>query len=76
MLANAGVKTDNDKQLIFLDERLVKDALRSAPKTISICSRGGKDYTIPHEGVQLVSTDGQPAAVFDVSTGRKRPSTL
>ena len=76
MLAKAGVKTDEKKQLTFLDERFVNDALRSAPKSVKICSRGGKDYTIPQEGVQLVSTDGQPAAVFDIGSGKKRPSTL
>src|SRR5512137_576004 len=64
MLADAGVRTDEKKQLIFLDERLIKEALRTAPKSIKICSRSGKDYTIPQEGVQLVSPDGQPAAVF------------
>jgi trimethylamine--corrinoid protein Co-methyltransferase len=76
MLAKAGVRTDRKKQLIFLDERLVNDALKSAPRSIKICSRGGRDYTIPQDGVQLVSTDGQPAAVLDLGTGRRRPSTL
>ena len=76
MLADAGVRTDEKKQLIFLDERFIKEALRSAPKSIKICSRGGKDYTIPQEGVQLVSPDGQPAAVFELAKGKKRPSTL
>ena len=62
MLAGAGVKVDEAKQLVFMEERHVNDALRTAPKSIKICSRGGKDYTIPDDGVQLVSTDGQPAA--------------
>jgi trimethylamine--corrinoid protein Co-methyltransferase len=76
MLAEAGVRTDENKQLIYLDERFVKDALRSVPRTVKICSRGGKDYTIPHEGVQLVSTDGQSAYVFDIHSGKKRSSML
>ena len=76
MLAKAGVRTDEEKQLIFLDERIIKEALRSAPKSVKICSRRGKDYTIPQDGVQLVSTDGQPAYVFDLGNGKKRPSTL
>jgi trimethylamine---corrinoid protein Co-methyltransferase len=76
MLAKAGVRTDDRKHLIFLEERMIKDALRSAPKSIKICSRGGRDYTIPQEGVQLVSPDGQPPAIFDAETSTKRPSTL
>ncbi len=76
MLAAAGIRVDDGRQLVFLDESTIDEALRTAPKSIRICSRGGKDYTIPDDGVQLVSTDGQPAAIFDVSTGKKRPSTL
>jgi len=76
MLAGAGVRVDEAKQLVFLEERHVNEALRTAPKSIKMCSRGGRDITIPDDGVQMVSTDGQPAAVFDVATGKKRPSTL
>lgn len=76
LLMEAGVKADETKQLIFLTDRQVDNALRSAPRTIRICSRGGRDYVVPQEGVQLISTDGQPAAVFDSRTGKKRPSKL
>ncbi len=76
MLAKAGVKADEKKHLIYLEESSVKDALKSAPKTIKICSRGGKDFAIPQDRVQLVSPDGQPPAIFEVETGTKRPSTL
>jgi len=76
MLEKGGARVDKDKGIIYLDEQLVTGALKSAPKKIRICSRGGKDYTIPEEGVQLISPDGQPPAVFDVSKGEKRRSTL
>jgi trimethylamine--corrinoid protein Co-methyltransferase len=72
----AGAAVDDSKQLVRLDERLVNSSLKSAPRKIRICSRGGKDYTIPEDGVQLISTDGQPPAVFDAATGEKRKSTL
>ena len=75
-LTEAGVRADETKQLIFLTERQVDNALKSAPRTVRICSRGGKDHIIPREGVQLISTDGQPAAVFDSKTRKKRPSKL
>ena len=76
MLADAGIKVDIARQLVFFTERQINEALRTAPRSVKICSRGGKDYTIPDDGVQLVSTDGQPAAVFDIDSGKKRPSTL
>jgi len=76
LLGKAGAKLDEKRQHALLPERLVSDALRTAPKSIKICSRGGVDHTIPSEGVQLVSPDGQPPAVWDPNTCEKRPSTL
>ena len=75
MLRAAGARVDDSSELVFLGEDMVADALESAPGRIRICSRGGTDHTIPGE-TQLISTDGQPPAVFDIETGRKRPSTL
>jgi len=76
MLEKGGAEIVPEKQLAYLDERMITDALGSAPKKVRICSRNGTDFTIPTEGVQLVSTDGQPAAVLDISSGKKRPSLL
>jgi len=76
MLADAGAKTNPKRQLVFLEERMVTGALKVAPRKVKICSRGGKDYEIPQEGLQLISIEGQPAAMFDIRTGKKRPSTL
>jgi trimethylamine--corrinoid protein Co-methyltransferase len=76
MLGNAGARVDDSRQLVWLDERLIRSSIESAPKRIRISSRGGVDFTIPGEGVQLISTDGQPPAVFDAATATKRASTL
>jgi trimethylamine--corrinoid protein Co-methyltransferase len=76
LLMEAGVRADEKKKLVFLTERQVDTALKSAPRQVKLCSRGGKDFTIPQEGVQLISPDGQPAAMLDSKTGKKRPSTL
>ena len=76
LLQEAGAEIDRRENRAFLHEELISQSLRSAPKEIKICSRRGVDYTVPHEGVQLVSPDGQPPAVFEVSTGIKRSSTL
>ncbi len=75
-LSRAGARVDLGAQRAWLDERVVSEALRTAPRKVRICSRGGKDYTVPEEGVQLMSTDGEPPAVLDLDTGVKRPSKL
>src|SRR4030042_30637 len=76
VLEKGGARVDKKRGIIYLDEGLVTGALKSAPKKVRICSRGGRDYTIPEQGVQLISPDGQPPAVFDVSKGQKRRSVL
>lgn len=76
LLEKAGARVDAQKGLAFLDERIVSQALASVPKKIGLCSRRGVDFEIPADGVQMISPDGQPPAVFDLETGKKRPSTL
>lgn len=76
MLERAGAKVDGKKGTALLPEGIVSDALRTVPKSIRICSRGGVDHAIPSEGVQLMSPDGQPPAVWDIDTCEKRPSKL
>jgi trimethylamine--corrinoid protein Co-methyltransferase len=76
LLKKEGAKIDSQKGLAFLDERIVSHALMSAPRKIRLCSRRGVDYEIPGEDVQMISPDGQPPAVYDIETGKKRPSTL
>jgi len=74
LMAKAGAKVDKKQLRVWLSEDIVSRALKSAPKSVKLCSRGGKDHLIP--GEQLISTDGQPPAMFDVATGKKRPSRL
>lgn len=76
IISKAGARVDAKKGLAFLDERVVSQALRDAPEKVKICSREGKDFTIPEPGVSLISPDGQPPAVFDIETRSKRPSKL
>jgi trimethylamine--corrinoid protein Co-methyltransferase len=75
-LGAAGARLDDSKELVYLDEGMVDRSIGSAPKKVRICSRGGTDFVIPSEGTQIISTDGQPPAVFDAETGEKRASTL
>lgn len=74
IMAAAGARVDGET--VRMDEGIVSKALESAPRSVRICSRGGIDRTIPEDGVQLISIDGQPPAVLDLELGRKRASTL
>jgi len=76
ILTDAGARVDAGSQRVWLDEHMVTESLRTAPREVRICSRAGKDHVVPGEGVQLVSTDGQPPAVLDLDLGARRPSTL
>ncbi|MBN1678293.1 MAG: trimethylamine methyltransferase family protein [Candidatus Thermoplasmatota archaeon] len=76
MLGREGVRVDIERGIAFLDESMVSQALGDSPRKVRICSRGGTDFSVPEPGVHLISPDGQPPAVFDVSTGSKRPSRL
>lgn len=76
MMEKAGASVDKAKQTARIDERMVAQALRSVPRTVNVASRGGRDIKVPDAGVQLISPDGQPPAIFDLETGKKRPSTL
>lgn len=76
MLARGGVKVDPARSMAWPDEGAISEALRTAPKKVRICSRRGDEWNLPEEGVQLISTDGQPPAVLDLEKGVKRPSTL
>lgn len=76
MLVKGGARMEKSHGVLFLDEPVVEDALRTVPKKVRLCARNGRDYTVPEEGVQLISPDGQPPAVFDIAKGRKRRSTI
>lgn len=76
VLAKGGAKVDKKEQRAWLPENMVSRALKSAPHDVRLSSRGGVDYTVPGDGKQLISTDGQPPAVFDVKKGEKRASVL
>jgi trimethylamine---corrinoid protein Co-methyltransferase len=76
MMEKAGCKVDMKKQIVRLEEGAVKRALKTAPKSIKIASRGGTDITIPDDGIQMISPDGQPPAIWDIAIRKKRASTL
>jgi trimethylamine--corrinoid protein Co-methyltransferase len=76
LMQKGGARVDQKTRTMFLDEKIISQALRSAPRSIKLCSRRGVDHTIPGDGIQLISTDGQPPAVYEAESCTKRASRL
>ncbi len=76
LMQRAGAKTDQKMHTVYINEKMISQALKSAPRNITLCSRRGVDYTIPGDGGQLISTDGQPPAMYEADSCTKRPSKL
>ena len=76
LLAEAGARVDARKELVRIPESLVKESLRSAPKTITLAARDPKhDLKIPVTGPPYVSTGGVTLSIFDLDKGEPRPAT-
>jgi len=75
LLKAAGAKVIENEMRVFFPEKLVKDAIKAAPKEFVLGARNPRhDLRIPAKGFPYVSTDGFPAAIRDSDTGEKRPS--
>jgi trimethylamine--corrinoid protein Co-methyltransferase len=76
MLSEAGAEVDLKKQTARLPERMVKEAIRKAPKEITLGARDPKrDLRIPVHHYPFVSTAGVTVFMSDIETGKRRPAT-
>lgn len=76
LLKDAGAAVDMKTQLVKINEGLVKEAVRKAPKEFSMSARDkAKDVRLPAANVQGVN-DGQPTDVWDMHTQSKRKSRM
>ena len=76
MLADAGADVDMSKKIAKIPEGMVNEALKTVPKSITLCARDSKnDMVIPTAGPPFAATTGLGVYVRDMDTGEKRPST-
>jgi trimethylamine--corrinoid protein Co-methyltransferase len=75
MLKEAGVRVDEDKQIVYLTEEYIMEAVRLAPKKFVLAGRNPVyDYEIPsYESRHLMS--GICTNIYDPYTGELREST-
>jgi trimethylamine--corrinoid protein Co-methyltransferase len=73
LLRKAGAQVDLKKQIAKMPEMMVKDALKKAPKSITLSARDPKqDLRIPVEHYPFVSTGGVTVFMTDFETGKRR----
>ncbi len=77
MLEDAGASVEHKGGIVKIPESMVLDALKSAPKTLSLGARDPKnDKRIPVKDHPLMATTGLAVYMPDLETGEKRPTTM
>ena len=76
MLRDHGAKAAEKNQVLYIPERMVKEALSKAPREFKMCARDKRyDLDLPAvNGVQGCN-DGQPTEVWDMDKQVKRKAT-
>jgi len=76
MLQDAGAEVDLKKKTARIPEKVVDDAVKKAPKTITLGARDPKrDLEIPVERFPFVSTAGVTVFMTDFETAERRKAT-
>lgn len=76
MLKDAGATVDERTQVALMPESMVREALRNAPKEMTLGGRDGKhDLQIPVSSWPHTGTTGLGTYIIDINTGKKRDST-
>ena len=77
MLREAGAETEEKSQVAKLPESMVREALKSVPKQLTLHGRDPRhDLRIPVSAWPYVGTSGLATFVIDINTGKKRDSTV
>lgn len=75
ILEKSGAKVDHKKQMAWIPSYLVEEALRKAPKFVTLCARDPKkDIRLDGDHI-CCSTDGTGITTIDLETGERRTST-
>ncbi len=76
MLKSAGARTNDERQIVYFTEEMVRDALDKAPKSFRLGGRNHKfDIVVPSdESYHIMS--GIATSIYDVETGEKRDAVI
>ena len=77
ILEKAGASVDHKSQIAKIPESMVKEALRTVPKEMTLHARDSKhDMRIPVNSWPWQGTTGLGTYIIDIKTGKKRDSTV
>jgi trimethylamine--corrinoid protein Co-methyltransferase len=76
MLKKAGARTDDERQIVYFTEEMVKDALDKAPKSFKLGGRNHSfDVVVPSENSHHIMS-GIATSIYDIETGVKRDAVI
>ena len=77
LLEKVGANVDYKTQIAKIPEHIVRDMLRTVPKSMTLHARDSKnDLKIPVSSWPYVGTTGLGTYIIDIKTGKKRDSTV
>lgn len=77
MLSGAGAEVDEKTQVALIPESMVREALRTVPKEMTLHGRDPKrDMRIPVSSWPHTGTTGLGTYIIDIKTGQRRDSTV
>jgi len=77
MLSEAGAVVDERTQVALIPESMVKEALRTVPKEMTLHGRESRhDMKIPVSSWPHTGTTGLGTYIIDIKTGQRRDSTV
>ena len=76
MLEDAGASVDYDRQIAHIPEDMVNEAVKKAPRKLTLCARDPKyDMSIPVDGIPYMGTTGLAIYMTDLDTEERRNAT-
>ena len=77
LLEKAGADVDHKAQIAKIPEKMVREALKTVPKEMTLHGRDPKhNLRIPVSSWPYVGTSGLGTFIVDIKTGKKRDSTV
>ena len=76
LFAEAGAKVDEDRETVYIPEKVLLDAVKKAPASFQLCGRDASVFSMTVGGDQVQFAGlGTPTRIIDNATGEIRPTT-
>lgn len=76
LLESGGARVDMDKQIAYISEDMIKEALSTVPKKFVLGGRNSNNDLIIPSAFSAYNLDGCGVNTLDFITGKRRPSVL